>query len=55
MAGEGAAVGALGLELGFGPFGAGPFGLGERVCRGELGLAALGEGITFAGGVGATC
>ena len=55
MAGEGAAVGALGLELGFGPLGAGPFGLGERVCRGELGLAALGEGVTFAGSVGATC
>ncbi len=53
MAGEGAAVGALGLELGFGTLGAGPFGLGERVCRGELGLAALGEGVTFAGGVGA--
>ncbi len=53
MAGEGAAVGALGLELGFGALGAGPFGLGERVCRGELGLAALGEGVTFAGGVGA--
>ncbi len=53
MAGEGAAVGALGLELGFGTLGAGPFGLGERVCRGELGLVVLAEGVTFAGSVGA--
>ena len=53
MAGEGAAVGALGLELGFGTLGAGSFGLGERVCRGELGLVVLAEGVTFAGGVGA--
>jgi hypothetical protein len=53
VAGEGAAVGALGLELGFGAFGAGPFGLGERVCRGELGLVVLAEGVTFAGGVSA--
>jgi hypothetical protein len=53
VAGEGAAVGALGLELFFGSLGAGPFGLGECVCRGELGLAALAEGITFAGSVGA--
>ncbi len=53
MAGEGAAVGALGLELRFGALGAGPFGLGERVRRGELGLAALTEGVTFAGGVSA--
>ncbi len=53
MAGEGAAVGALGLELFFGSLGAGPFGLGERVCRGELGLVVLAEGVTFAGGVGA--
>ena len=53
MAGEGAAVGSLGLELGFGTLGAGPFGLSERVCRGELSLAALAEGVTFAGGVGA--
>ena len=53
MAGEGAAVGALGLELFFGSLGAGPFGLGERVCRGELGLVVLAEGVTFAGSVGA--
>jgi len=51
VAGEGAAVGALGLEPGFGTLGAGPFGLGERVCRGELGLVVLAEGVTFAGGV----
>src|SRR5437899_1288611 len=53
VGGEGAAVGALGLELGFGTLGAGPFGLGGRARRGELRLAALGEGVTFAGGVGA--
>ena len=53
VAGEGAAVGALGLELGFGTLGAGPFGLGERVCRGELGLVVLAEGVAFAGSVGA--
>ena len=53
VAGEGAAVGALGLELFFGSLGAGPFGLGERVCRGELGLVVLAEGVTFAGSVGA--
>jgi hypothetical protein len=53
VAGEGAAVGALGLELGFGALGAVPFGLGERVCRGELGLVVLAEGVTFAGGVSA--
>ena len=53
MAGEGAAVGAFGLELGFGALGAGSFGLGERVCRGELGLVVLAEGVAFAGGVGA--
>jgi hypothetical protein len=53
VAGEGAAVGALGLELGFGTLGAGSFGLGERVCRGELGLVVLAEGVTFAGSVGA--
>jgi hypothetical protein len=52
VAGEGAAVGALGLELGFGTLGAGPFGLGECVCRGELGLVVLAEGVTFAGSVG---
>jgi hypothetical protein len=51
VAGEGAAVGALGLELGFGSLGAGSFGLGERVCRGELGLVVLAEGVTFAGSV----
>jgi hypothetical protein len=51
VAGEGAAVGALGLELCFGALGAGPFGLGERACRGELGLVVLAEGVTFAGGV----
>ncbi len=47
------AVGALGLELGFGAFGAFAFGLGERVCRGELGLVVLAEGVAFTGGVGA--
>ena len=55
VGGEDAAVGALGLELFFGSLGAGSFGLGERVCCGELGLVVLAEGVTFAGSVGATC
>ncbi len=53
MAGEGAAVGTLGFELGFGALGAFAFGLGEGVCRGELCLVMLAEGVAFTGGVGA--
>jgi len=53
VAGEGATVGAFGFELGFGAFGAGAFGVGERLGRGELGLVVLVEGVAFAGGVGA--
>ena len=53
MAGEGAAVGAFGFELGFSASGAFAFGLGECAGRGELCLAAVAEAVTFTGGVGA--
>src|SRR5260370_144815 len=41
LAGEVAAVGALGFELGFGAFGAGPLGVGEGAGGGALGLGLL--------------
>ena len=53
MAGEGAAAGAFGFELGFSASGAFAFGLGECAGRGELCLAAVAEAVTFTGGVGA--
>ena len=51
MAGELAAVGALGFELGFGSLGAGSLGVSEGVLCFELGGVALAEGVAFAGGV----
>ena len=51
VAGEGAPVGAFGFELGFGAFGAGAFGTGERLGCGELGCVMFAEGVAFAGGV----
>jgi hypothetical protein len=53
VAGEGAAVGAFGFELGFGAFGAGAFGVGEVALGADLLLAVLAEGIAFAGGISA--
>ena len=50
-----APVGAFGVELLLGAFGAGAFGGGERGDGVELGLVLLAEGVAFAGGVGATC
>ena len=51
MAGELAAVGAFGFELGFGSLGAGSFGVGEGALGFELGVVAFAEGVAFAGGV----
>jgi hypothetical protein len=48
VAGQGAAVGSFGFELGFGAFGAGAFGGGEFVRGGELGLVVLAEVFAFA-------
>ena len=51
MAGQAAAVGTLGFELGFGAFGACAFGGGELVRGSELGLVVLAEVFAFACGV----
>ena len=48
-----APVGAFGLQLGFGAFGAGAFSGGERGDGLQLGLVLLAEGAAFAGAVGA--
>ena len=46
-----AAVGAFGVELGFGAFGACAFGVGEGASGVDLGLVVSLEGVAFAGGV----
>src|SRR6266496_2572019 len=51
VAGELAAVGALGFELGFGAFGAAAFGVGEGLLGLDLGGVAGGQGVALAGGV----
>jgi hypothetical protein len=51
VAGELAAVGALGFELGFGSFGSCSFGAGEGALCLELGVVAVAEGFALAGGV----
>src|ERR1039457_1706658 len=51
LAGEVTAVGAFGVELGFGAFGACAFGVGEGVSGVGLGLVVCLEGLAFAGGV----
>jgi hypothetical protein len=48
-----ASVGAFGVQLLFGAFGSGAFGGSEGGDGVQLGLMAVGEGVSFASGVGA--